>query len=114
MITQSEVVDGDGRPGKKLLFHVNGKVVECRGDRLSQEWHEMLEFAGRDVTLPHAQKYPMTDLVPIRYAEIPDHHRKRIEEYFVELVSCMYDTERVSFHNIGTLDKSWCSDNDGR
>ena len=72
----------------------------------------MLEFAGRDVTLPHAQKYPMTDLVPIRYAEIPDHHRKRIEAYFVELVSCMYDTERVSFHNIGTLDKSWCSDNE--
>ena len=51
--------------------------------------------------------------MPICYAVIPDHHRKT-EEYCVELVSRTYETERISFHNVGTLDKSWCSGNDGK
>ena len=56
--TQSQVVDGDGRDGKRLLFHVNGTVVECRGRRASQEWIDMMQYAGQDVTLLYAQNYP--------------------------------------------------------
>ena len=78
-ITQREVVDGDGCAGRQLLFHVNGKVVECRGDPKSQDWQTMLQFAGRDVTLLHAQKFPNPDYpVPCGYAQIRDHHRAKL------------------------------------
>ena len=111
-ITQREVVDGDGCAGRQLLFHVNGKVVECTGDPKSQDWQTMLQFAGRDVTLLHAQKFPNPDYpVPCGYAQIRDHHRAEIEAHFLRLVSDMFDAGHVEFGVVGTM-KSWCSEND--
>ena len=55
------------------IFHVNGTVVECRGNRTSQEWKDMMQYAGRDVTLFHALKLPnLAYPVPSCYAEIQD------------------------------------------
>ena len=113
--TQSQVVDGDGSPGKRLLFHVNGTVVECLGSRASQEWKDMMQYAGQDVTLLYAQNYPnLAYPVPSCYAEIQDVHRKEIEADFVSLVSRMYDTGHVLFEVVGSLKESWCSENDGK
>ena len=110
---QCQVVDGDGRD--RLLFHVNGTVVECRGIRTSQEWKDMMQYAGRDVTLFHAQKFP-NSAYPVSscYTEIQDHHGGEIEAYFVSLVSDMYDTGHVLFEVVGSLKESWCSEIDGK
>ena len=56
----------------------------------------MMQYAGRDVTLFHAQKFP-NSAYPVSscYAEIQDHHDGEIEAYFVSLVSDMYDTGHV-------------------
>ena len=91
---QCQVVDGDGRD--RLLFHVNGTVVECRGIRTSQEWKDMMQYAGRDVTLFHAQTFPNSaSPVSSGFAVIEDHHDGEIEAYFVSLVSDMYDSGHV-------------------
>ena len=64
------------------IFHVNGTVVECRGNRTSQEWKDMMQDAGREVTLFHALKLPnLAYPVPSCYAEIQDHHRRELEAY---------------------------------
>ena len=56
----------------------------------------MMQYAGRDVTLFHAQTFPYSAYpVSSCYAEIQDHHDGEIEAYFVSLVSDMYDSGHV-------------------
>ena len=75
----------------------------------------MMQYAGRDVTLFHAQKFPyLAYPVPSCYAVIQDHHRGEIEAYFVSLVSDMYDIGHVLFEVVGSLKESWCSEIDGK
>ena len=62
----------------------------------SQEWKDMMQYAGQDVTLFQAEKFPNSACpVSCCYAEIQDHHDGKIEAYFVSLVSDMYDSGHV-------------------
>ena len=56
----------------------------------------MMQYAGQDVTLFQAEKFPNSACpVSCCYAEIQDHHDGKIEAYFVSLVSDMYDSGHV-------------------
>ena len=56
----------------------------------------MMQYAGRDVTLFHAQTFPNSAYPESScYAEIEDHQHGEIEAYFVSLVNDMYDNGHV-------------------